>query len=370
MTGHVAFDLGPLRPGAAGVGRYVASLFAAMGDRAPTRELVGIGLRRDVANPAPVLAARARASMPYPIWLELGAAVQAKRSGATLVHYTDGIAPLMRVGRTVVTIQDLSIVRWRQAHRLARYPRIPLTLAAARLADRVLVPSQATADEVVRLARVPASSITVTPLAAGAAFAPVGSSIADPVVRQHGLEPEGYVLCLGTVEPRKNHLRLVEAFERLVAARAMPDGMQLAIAGSLGWGYQPVLDRIGGSPAHGRIRMLGFVPDQDLAALLSRAALVSYVSLYEGFGLPVLEALACGAPVVTSNASSMPEVAGDAAVLVDPNDVDEIASGVRDLLAADAATRARMRAAGLRRAALFSWAHTATLTDAVYEGLG
>ena len=143
----------------------------------------------------------------------------------------------------------------------------------------------------------------------------------------------------------------------------------LAIAGKPGWGHQPVLQAIEESPARNRIRLLGYVSDDDLPALLTGAAVAAYVSLYEGFGLPVLEAMACGAPVLTSSVSSMPEVAGDAALLVDPYEVGSIARGLASLLGEDASARARHRSAAMSRAAQFSWSRTARDTYALYQSL-
>jgi glycosyltransferase involved in cell wall biosynthesis len=190
------------------------------------------------------------------------------------------------------------------------------------------------------------------------------------VLARHGLATSPYILALGTIEPRKNHLRLVQAFEQLVAGRRVGDDVVLVIAGKRGWGYTSVMEAIERSPARDRIRVLGYVSDDDLPALLTGAVVVAYVSLYEGFGLPVLEAMTCGAPVLTSNVSSMPEVAGDAAVLVDPRDVPEISRGLTVLINEDEEGRAQHRTAGFARASLFSWERAAREMQTVYGLLG
>lgn len=368
---RVAFDVGPLRPEGAGVAMYVGSLATALAGVMPRDELAYIGHRPD----APAMAAGFRtldrsARLPYPAWVETLAARDAKRAGADVVHYTDGLVPPIRHGRTIVTVLDLSIVRHWRAHRARRYPRIPLVLAAPHLADLVIVPSRATADEVMRLARVPAAKIEVIPLAARPGLAPAGDAEIERVLPGLGLRRRRYIVALGTIEPRKNHLALVRAFERLRADGHIDDDIELVIAGKPGWGHEPVLRAIAGSPATSRIRVLGYVPDRDLPALLTGAAVAAYVSLYEGFGLPVLEAMACGVPVVTSACSSMPEVAGDEAFLVGPDDPADIARGLGDAIGLPADARAAMGYRLIRQARRLDWATTARATAALYRHLG
>jgi len=367
---RVAFDVGPMRAQPAGVGLYVASLGVALAEVLGPAGLAYIGHRPDAASlPTGILTLGRSARLPYPVWLELLAARDAKRAGAGLVHYTDGLVPPVRHGRTVLTIMDLSMVRHWRSHRVARYPRIPLVLAAPHLADLVVVPSLATADEVMRLARVPASKIVVIPLAARPDVGPTDPDTTAEVLARHGLAKSPYILALGTIEPRKNHLRLVQAFEQLVAGRRIGDDVVLAIAGKRGWGDVPVMEAIERSPARDRIRVLGYVSDDDLPALLTGAAVAAYVSLYEGFGLPVLEAMACGAVVVTSNVSSMPEVAGGHAILVDPLALEEIGRGIRDALALTPADRAAEKGRSIAWAARFTWNAVAQQTAAVYASV-
>jgi glycosyltransferase involved in cell wall biosynthesis len=187
------------------------------------------------------------------------------------------------------------------------------------------------------------------------------------VTTKYGLEPYRYVQVLGTIEPRKNHLRLIAAFERLAATRDIEDDVRLVIAGRPGWGASAVLAAIDESPVRKRIDRLGYVPATDVVALMSGAGAVAYVSLYEGFGLPVVEALACGAPTVTSNVSSMPEVAGDAGFLVDPFNETDIARGLLEALTAGATDRSIVAERGKAQAAGFSWSRAAASAQAIYE---
>jgi glycosyltransferase involved in cell wall biosynthesis len=181
------------------------------------------------------------------------------------------------------------------------------------------------------------------------------------------LERGGYILALGTIEPRKNHVRLIRAFERLVERESLNSDLRLVIAGRPGWGSEPVVRAIADSQLGSRISMLGYVPGADIAALISGAGAVAYVSLYEGFGLPVVEALACGAPIVTSNVSSMPEVAGDAGFLVNPLDVEDIERGLREALEAGTADSAAVSSAARAQASLFSWGKTARRVVELYD---
>jgi glycosyltransferase involved in cell wall biosynthesis len=237
----------------------------------------------------------------------------------------------------VVTVHDLAVFRhpetfppWTRTYSRAAVPRV------VRSARRVVAVSEFTRRELVELLGVPDGRIRVIPNAV------------DPAFTAEGPRAEGeYVLTVGTLEPRKNLARLAEASRRI--------GLELRVVGARGWG---------GVSANGsRVRWLGELPDDALARLYRGAAAVAYPSLYEGFGIPVLEAMACGAPVVTSAGGATEEVAGGAAVLVDPLDPASIAAGLEQALA----RREELRARGLTRAAAFSWEEVARQTAAVYR---
>ncbi|HZR96885.1 MAG TPA: glycosyltransferase family 1 protein [Gaiellaceae bacterium] len=316
---RVALDATPLRLTRAGTARYIESLLARLDELEP----VAFG----GAERAAVLA---RELWWYPFRLStLG--------GADALHCPTYYAPLRPTLPTVVTVHDLAVLRHPEA--FGRWTRsyVPHAIPhMVRAASRVIAVSQFTAGEVERLLRVPRERIRVVPNAAASVFAPGGE-------RADG----DYVLAVGTLEPRKNLDRAIEA-----AARA---GVELRVVGAAGWG---------GVEARGaHVRWLGRVDDAELARLYRGAACLVYPSLYEGFGLPVLEALACGTPVVTSRGGATEEVAGGAAVLVDPLDVVSIADGI-----AAAASRAdELRTLGLERARAFSWDDTAARTRAIYK---
>ncbi|MEP7082421.1 MAG: glycosyltransferase family 1 protein, partial [Chloroflexota bacterium] len=207
------------------------------------------------------------------------------------------------------------------------------------------------------LLRVRTEKIVVIPHAARA------GSLAEPddrVLAALGVEPGRYVLSLGTIEPRKNHLRLLAAFERI--AESDPD-LMLVLAGGPGWRGARFGRALAASPARNRVVVAGRQPDRAVAALLASCAVMAYPSLYEGFGLPIVEAMAAGAPVVTSSRSSMPEVAGGAAVLVDPMDVGSIADGILEAFG----RREELIAAGRARAAARTWLDVGRETLATYD---
>jgi glycosyltransferase involved in cell wall biosynthesis len=180
--------------------------------------------------------------------------------------------------------------------------------------------------------------------------------------------PEHFILFLGTLEPRKNIVRLLEAYALWLHKRSAStkDAPTLVIAGAKGWFYETIFARVNELGLAEHVIFPGFVPTEELPWWYRAAELFVYPSLFEGFGLPVLEAMACGTPTITSNASSLPEVAGDAALLIDPEDAEGLAGAMAHVLA-EPEVAAKMRAAGLRQAARFSWARTAEQTAAVYR---
>jgi glycosyltransferase involved in cell wall biosynthesis len=236
--------------------------------------------------------------------------------------------------------------------------------------DWVMCISECTKRDVARLTRIPDDRIVVVPLAASPEiFRPEEDEARlASVLARYGVRDGRYVLSLCTLEPRKNLSRLVTAFSTLGESPALDD-VRLVLVGSLGWKSEALEETIRrvGLPTD-RLKLLGHVPDEDLGALLTAASVFAYPSLYEGFGLPVLEAMQCGAPVVTSNTSSLPEVVGDAAVCVDPTDEAALAQAMTDvLLNADLAKELRRR--GLERAKAFTWRRTVNEAVAAYDAM-
>ena len=280
-----------------------------------------------------------------------------------------GIPLVGRTGKYVVTIYDVIPLILPETFTPRHRTIVRFALARIRReAERVIVPSHATKRDVVRHVGLPEDRVVVTPGGCESRFRPVHSEGAlRRVAARYGL-PSRYVLAVGTLEPRKNLTALLEAFARLRRGRALDPRLRVVLAGARGWLDEPIFRTVRALGLERAVHFPGFIDDDDLPAVYSGAALFVFPSLYEGFGLPPLEAMACGVPVVTSNVSSMPEVAGDAAVLVDPRDVDGLASAIARVLG-DAALRASLRAAGIARARQFSWETTARRTLDAYAAL-
>lgn len=354
---RVAYDAGPVKESPTGVGVYVRDLGLALVDQRG-EQIRFIGARPE--GPLAVIASTLMRSNLHQVWVQRQANLDVRQVAADLVHYTNAVAPLRSVRPFVLTVQDLSLVRFPHYHPGPRLAAIPIMLAAIYRAQRILVPSQATADELTGVARVAARRIRVIELAPAART--VLDAPPDPAstLERWGLEAGAYVLAIGTLEPRKNLQRLISAFE--IHRRRHPNA-RLVLMGGKGWRTRSIDDAVAESSGTDRLVLTGYVSDQERQALLQNCAVFAYVSLYEGYGLPVVEAMAAGAPVVTSNVSSMPEAAGGAAILVDPRDVEAIARGLQEAWE----SRHDLSVAGLRRVASLSWKRVAAETGAVYD---
>ncbi len=239
---------------------------------------------------------------------------------------------------------------------------------ARRHADRIIAISQFTKDELVRVAGLERDRISVIYLGVRAIFKPLGAATINAVRQRYNLHERPYVVSVGFLDPRKNVKGLVHAFEKLVADSAFRD-LQLVLIGPPSFSSDQVLVEIQSAQVRDRIHVTGFVPDDDIVALVNGADAFAYCSLYEGFGLPVLEAMACGTPVVTSSTTALGEIGGDAAVLVAPDNVDTIVEGMARVLT-DADLRANLRARGFERAKQFTWRNCAQEHLQVYREYG
>jgi glycosyltransferase involved in cell wall biosynthesis len=315
--------------------------------------------------------------IPFPrLWTHLRLSWEMATRPPDLLFVPAHVLPLIHPRKSVVTIHDLGYLYYPEAHTPFQNAYLRWsTRFNARAAARVLADSQATSDDLVRHYHIPADKIVVVYPGRDESLAPVTDPAALSAVRaRYGLTGP-YLIHVGTLQPRKNLIRLLRAFASLLADIELPPpflgGLQLVITGKKGWLYNDLLAEIQklDLAAEGRVVLTGYVPDADLPALLSGALAFVFPSLYEGFGFPVIEAMSCGTPVVCSNASSLPEVAGDAALLVDPLDVTALAAALARV-AADEGLRRALSERGFRQASRFSWRQCAHQVLKVLEEVG
>jgi glycosyltransferase involved in cell wall biosynthesis len=295
------------------------------------------------------------------LWTHLGLSAAMLRDRPAALFVPAHVIPAMHPRVSVVTIHDLGYLSEPQAHPpRARRMLDWTTRWNARAARAIIAVSGQTRDDLLRHYDTPPAKVHVVHSGLDhARFRVLEPAAVDAALAAAGVR-RPYVLFLSTVQPRKNVARLIEAFEGLA-----DDTLQLVIVGRDGWLSAPIGQRIAQSPARGRILRLGHVPDALVPALYNGAAVFALPSLYEGFGMGVLEAMACGCPVVTSDRSSLPEVAGEAALLIDPTDTRALRGALERAL--DPMQRLALAEMGLRRAAEFTWERTARATLAVIE---
>jgi glycosyltransferase involved in cell wall biosynthesis len=282
---------------------------------------------------------------------------------ATLFHATEHLLLPLRGVPTVLTVHDLIYRLFPQHHRRLNYWYLNAAMPLfVRRADAIIVVSQATKNDLIRHYRTPDRKITVVHEAAATHFRVVPQGEVARVRAKYGL-PERFLLAVGTIEPRKNLTRLVEALSRL---RRDDPRLGLVVVGAKGWMTGQFFARVQELGLQEAVLLPGYVPDEDLPAVFRAATVYVMASLYEGAGLPVLEAMACGAPVVSSRESSMPELGADVAHYFNPYDVQQM-TDVIGLVLNDHGLRAQMAAAGPERAARFSWQRAARETLAVYR---
>ena len=303
------------------------------------------------------------------LWTHARLSLELLASPPDVLFVPSHVLPAIHPRRSVVTIHDLGYHWFPEAHTASGRRQLDLsTRFNAATAAHVLADSQATKDDICRVYGTASDKITVVHLGRDESLRPVNDPARLRDVRSKlGIDRDGqtrpYLLYVGTLQPRKNLVRLIDAFATVVDI--VPD-LVLVLAGQRGWLAEPIFRRVDELGLAGRVIFPGFVADDDLPALLSGALAFVFPSLYEGFGIPVLEAQACGAPVLSSNTSSLPEVAGDSALLVDPLDTAAIAAGLARLVT-DPELRNSLRTAGFANAAQFSWDRCARETLSVLE---
>lgn len=299
-------------------------------------------------------------------WWAIGLPAYVRRAELDLFHGTNYEVPLRNRERNVLTVHDLSIFSHPETHdkRIATRGRRRLRVMI-RSAARIITPTEAVKRELIERFQINPDIIAVTPEAPRKAFRPMPAGQTAAVKQRLGITDD-FILCVGTIEPRKNLLTLVSAFAELLRNTAHQP--QLVLAGPKGW-LTAEFDRVVAEANFGeRLRPVGYVGDEDLRALYASCQAFVFPSLYEGFGLPPLEAMACGAPVIASRIAAHVETLGAHAHLVEPTDAHALAKVMATLLE-NQNERNRLSRAGIEHAARFTWEETAKLTLKVYEGL-
>lgn len=290
-----------------------------------------------------------------------------RRERIDLLHCPKSAIPFRSPCPVVVTLHDLIPLKHPETEKFAAqlYWRLQIPIAARR-SDFIITDSEHARNEIMADFNVPAERIRAImlgfdPAMGGKQDQPTGRKVLD----RYNL-PDDYILYVGTIQPRKNLATLIEAFHLLKRDRSVPH--KLVIVGRKGWLYDQLFKRIRELGLDNEILFTGFVPDEELPFIYGQAAAFVYLSLFEGFGLPPLEAMACGVPVITSNTTSLPEVVGDAGMTLPPTDVGRVSEALRQILG-DEALAKTMRQKGLKRARLFSWEATARETLGVYKAV-
>ena len=357
----------------AGINRYICNLLLSLPQvDGRNRYTAFLGETRMQGQSPPSLSLRlSRLPTVNPVvrilWEQLIQPFELVKEKIDLIHSMAYALPLACPASSVVTVHDLSFLLFPQAfNRANRLYLAAATRRAVGQADAVIAVSASTRRDVVRLLGVPEEKVAVVPNGIDETFRPITDTQRLEALRRERSLPQRMILSVGTLEPRKNAETLIRAYARLKKASAILH--KLVLAGGLGWRYERLFALVEELGLQDDVLFPGFVSYGELPLWYNAADLFVFPSLYEGFGLPPLEAMACGVPVIASNVSSLPEVVGDAGPLVDPLDVEGLAEAIAQVLG-DGALRAEMRERGVARAEQFSWLEAARGTARVYENL-
>lgn len=362
----LSFELGYRR---AGVSRYIEALLRELPHvAAPDDEIVAftsadqgqaefseritwIPSRLPTARPAVRIA-----------WEQAAGAIAGYRHKLDLLHSPVNVTPLAGGDHQIVTVHDLAFHYFPEQYPMPkqRYLRA-MTRLSVRRAARVIAVSESTRQDLIQLYNCDPEQVVAIPNGVDPSYSPMGEA-ADRAFREAQGLPAEFLLFVGTLQPRKNLDRLLRAYAKVAGELDWP----LVVIGARGWQYDPIFRTVRQLGLGERVRFSGYVPAEELPDWYSAATIFILPSLYEGYGLPALEAMACGTPVIASSTSSLPEVVGDAGLLVDPLDEDAITGEILRL-AGDARLRQELSDLGLRRAARFSWRRSIELTYAAYR---
>ena len=375
----IGLDAIPLTEAKTGVGHYTFELARALADAAPGDEFqlaypsicppiaLNDSDEDEAVFPVNLRAARVNTGSLDRHWWSIGLPRHIRKNEIELFHGTNYDVPLWGGCPTVLTIHDLSAYLYPETHVARRMRRTRRRLPLmARVATMIITPTESVRREVCAHLKVNPAKVVAVPEAPRLIFQPLAPAESLALNSRLGIAGN-FLLAVGTLEPRKNLLTLVRAFEELVNSSDPAKDLSLVIAGKTGWLTEGLFAHIAASSLRDRIHFTGYVTDTELCALYSRCVAFIYPSLYEGFGLPPLEAMSCGAPVIASRIPALSETLGDeAALLVQPTDVQALGHSIVELID-NQELRRRLSLAGQQRVAGFTWERTARLTLKVYE---
>jgi len=372
---RVALDATPLLTSWTGIARYTFELTSRLTERAgiEPRFFYGRGWSDEVRTAPSPVAQRwlpwVRDHVPFAYglrrWAQSTSFRSEARGGAFDVYHAPNAVALPFDGPTVVTVHDLSWLKFPDAHPAPRVRELDRRFASGLArATAVITDAESVKQELVDLFGVSPDRVRAVPLGASARFRPMLADETEACLRRYELVHGRYVLAVGTLEPRKNLATTLRAYAAL--ASRLRDAYPLVVVGPGGWGADTLERELERLVVAGHVRRLGFLPSEDLAAVTAGARALVYPSLYEGFGLPPLEAMACRVPVIVSNTSSLPEVVGEAGILVDPIDVDALAAAIARITEDDG-ERERLAGLAWARSQTFSWERCVAETVEVYR---
>ncbi len=374
---RIALNARILQAPRTGIGHYLAELVSALSHEPGLELSLFHGWGWSSSLPKAAMPGYSRLT---PLLRQIPGAYQARRwleqrrfdrgrSQAIDLYHEPSLWPLAFKGPTIITLHDLTHLHYPSTQPAARLREIERRLGhGVQQARLILTDSQFVADEAQRYFGLGPERFVIAPLGAAARFHPRSSESLQQALQPHGVQPQRYFLCVGTLEPRKNLSLALRAHAEL--PEALRQHFPLLVVGMAGWKGEQLADELHTALASGHVRLLGYLPDEQVAELMAGARALIFPSMYEGFGLPALEAMASGTPVVLTPRSAMPEVAGTAGNYIEPDDVYGLCEAMRRL-ADDQAHWQACREAGLQRATLFSWERCAKLTaHAYHQALG
>ncbi len=287
-----------------------------------------------------------------------------RKSGVDLLHSMHYTRPVKLPCASVVTFHDMTFFLYPELHTRAKRLFFPLAIrASARQADALTAVSESTRQDAIRVLGISPEKITATQLGVDPTFRPINdAAIKGKIAEKYDL-PERFILYVGLLEPRKNLPMLIRAYKRLIDGG---ENFKLVLVGRYGWMHEELLRQINNLDLEEMVHFTGYVSQEDLPLVYNLSSLFVYPTLYEGFGLPALEAMACGVPVITTDVSSLPEIVGEAGILVPVNNVEALYGAMIAVLG-DEDLRRKMINKGIQRAAKFTWEQTAILTFQVYQ---